>query len=437
MAARGRDRCRTGCDAGAVSETGEGREGSAERSQEQPRILRTLLTSQVLGSLGTGAATSLGSIIAYQVTSSEALAGISRTVALLSTAAFGVPLAMLAVRRGRRPALTLGYGLSFLGAVLQVLAIARSSLVILVLGLAIFGAGQAAALQARFAATDLEAPDRRTRSLSLVVWATTVGVVLGPNLVLPGEPLGRLLGLPPIGGPYVITAAAMLAATLVVWFRLRPDPLVRAGGVHAGGGRGPGLPLRVVLGRVMADPLPRFAFWATVLNHMVMVVVMTMSAVHLTNQQHALTLIGLTISLHTLGMYAFSPLVGRLAERFGMVRCLLFGQGLNAVALTLCFLAGGSMTLIAVGLFLLGLGWSFGMVSGSALLTRTVDPEVRTQAQGATDTFMSLFAALGAGAAGPVMAGFGFAWLSVVSLICLLPILALATRLPRVRGSEL
>ena len=409
---------------------------SEGRDLEQPRILRTLLTSQVLGSLGTGAATSLGSIIAYQVTSSEALAGISRTVALLSTAAFGVPLAMLAVRRGRRPALTLGYGLSFVGAVLQVLAIARSSLLILVLGLALFGAGQAAALQARFAATDVEAPDRRTRSLSLVVWATTVGVVLGPNLVLPGEPLGRALGLPPIGGPYVITAAAMLAATLVVWFFLRPDPLVRAGGVQApGGGDTPSPGLRVVLGRVMADPLPRFAFCATVLNHMVMVVVMTMSAVHLTNQQHALTLIGLTISLHTLGMFAFSPIVGRLADRFGMVRCLLFGQGLNAVALTLCFLAGASMTLIAVGLFLLGLGWSFGMVSGSALLTRTVDPRVRTQAQGALDTATSLFAAIGAGAAGPVMAGFGFAWLSVVSLICLLPILALATRLPRVRGS--
>lgn len=408
---------------------------SAGRDLHQPRILRTLLASQVLGSLGTGAATSLGSIIAYQVTSSEALAGLSRTVALLSTAAFGVPLAMLAVRRGRRPALTLGYGLAVIGAVLQVLAIARGSLLVLIAGLALFGAGQAAALQARFAATDREAEGRRTRSLSLVVWATTVGVVLGPNLVLPGEPVGRALGLPPIGGPYVITAVAMLAATLVVWLLLRPDPLADTDAARAE--RGPSQPLRVVLGRVMADPLPRFAFWATVLNHMVMVVVMTMSAVHLSNQHHELKLIGLTISLHTLGMYAFSPLIGRLAERFGMVRCVLIGQGLNAAALTLCFTAEGSMTFIATGLFLLGLGWSFGMVSGSALLSRSVDPSVRTQAQGTTDTAMSLFAAFGAAAAGPVMHSFGFAWLSVVSLCCLLPILVLALRLLRIPRHEL
>ncbi|NNG19110.1 MFS transporter [Naumannella sp. ID2617S] len=404
------------------------------RDPDQPRILRTLLGAQVLGSLGTGAATSLGSIIAYQVTSSETLAGISRTVALLSTAGFGIPLALLAVRRGRRPALGLGFGLACLGAVLQVLAIAASNLLVLVAGLMLFGAGQAAGLQARFAATDLERDDRRTRSLALVVWASTVGVVLGPNLVLPGEPIGRALGLPPIAGPYVITAVAMLAASGVIWWALRPDPLVRAGGLGEAT-RTPSLPLRSVLGRVWADPLPRFAFCATVLNHMVMVVVMTMSAVHLHNHHHELKLIGLTISLHTLGMFAFSPLVGQLAERFGMVRTQLVGQGLNGIALIFCFLAGDSLGMIMAGLFLLGLGWSFGMVSGSALLSRSVDPAVRTQAQGSTDTAMNFCAAFGAAAAGPVMHAFGFAWLSVLSLCCLLPIVWLAARL-RLSGAD-
>lgn len=403
------------------------------RHPAQTRILWVLGLAQVLGGLGVGISNSMGSIVAYQVTDDEALAGISRTVALLSAAAFGVPLALLAVRRGRRASLGLGWSMSVLGAVLLIFALAQRSLMLLVLGLVAFGAAQAGNLQSRFAAADLEEPSRRTRSLSLIVWATTVGTVLGPNLAAPGEPIGVALGIPPIGGTYVMGGVALAAAAATIFVGLRPDPLLTAQELHRETTGAPRVHARMaeVVRRVWARPRSRFAFVGTILNQMVMVTVMTMSAVHLHTHGHGLKVIGLTISLHTLGMFAFSPLVGMFADRFGRVTGVLVGQAINAAALVFCFFAGPSMTMTMVGLFLLGLGWSFGMVSGSALLSESVDDDLRTQAQGTTDTLMNFFAAFGAGAAGPVQAHWGFSSLSLLSLCCLLPIVLLGVRLAR------
>lgn len=388
--------------------------------------------AQVLGGLGIGISNSMGSIVAYQVTDSEALAGLSRTVALLAAAAFGVPLALLAVRRGRRAALGVGWSLAVAGAALLTVALAQRSLALMLAGLVAFGAAQAGSLQSRFAAADLEEPTRRTRSLSLIVWATTVGVVLGPNVAAPGQLVARWLRLPDIAGTYVIGGFALAAAAVTILVGLRPDPLLTAQDLHrqATGAPRQQARLAVVVGRVWGRPRSRFALVATVGNQMVMVTVMTMSAVHLHTHGHGLTAIGLMISLHTLGMFAFSPLVGWYADRRGKVTGVLTGQALNVVALVCCFFAGPSVLLTTTGLFLLGLGWSFGMVSGSALLSESVDDDLRTQAQGTTDTLMNFFAAFGAGVAGPVQAVWGFSWLSVVSLACLLPIIVLGVRVP-------
>lgn len=394
----------------------------------QRRTLRVLTGAQMMGSLGVGAATSMGSIIAYQVTDNEAMAGISRTVALLGAAGFGVPLAMLAVRRGRRFALSLSMLGGVAGAALQILAVAHRSLWLLIAGLLVYAVAQAGGYQARFAATDLEQHERHTRSLALVVWMSTIGTVLGPNLAAPGEVLGAVLNVPPIAGAYVIAGGAFAGAWLILFTGLRPDPLLEAQRHEAAAVGGPGVQhgIRQVIGEVLARPTSRFAFVAVILNHMVMVTVMTMSAVHLHNHGHSLRIVGLTISLHTLGMFAFSPIVGRLADRYGRAKMIVTGQLINACALVLCFLAGPSVGLTMAGLFLLGLGWSFGMVSGSALLSDSVRPGLRTQAQGATDTSMSFFAAFGAGVAGPVQAAFGFSWLSVISMCCLVPVFVLA-----------
>lgn len=403
---------------------------SVTRHPAQRRILRVLGLAQVLGGLGVGISNSMGSIVAYQVTDSESLAGVSRTVALLAAAGFGVPLALLAVRRGRRAALGLGWSLAVGGAVLLTAALAYRSIALMVAGLIAFGAAQAGNLQSRFAAADLEEPARRTRSLSLIVWATTVGVVLGPNVAAPGEYVAGWLGLPGIAGTYVIGGVALAAAAVTILVGLRPDPLLTAQELHRSttGAPRPSARLGEVVARVWALPVSRFAMVGTILNQMVMVTVMTMSAVHLHTHGHGLRVIGLMISLHTLGMFAFSPLVGAYADRVGKIAGVLTGQALNAAALAFCFFAGPSVTLTTIGLFLPGLGWSFGMVSGSALLSGSVDDDLRTQAQGTTDTLMNFFAALGAGVAGPVQHVWGFAWLSVISLACVVPIVVLGLR---------
>lgn len=405
----------------------------------QRRTIGVLSSAQVFGSLAVGVSTSFGSIVAYEVTESEALAGMSRTVALLGTALFGIPLAALASRFGRRPALSLGWMAAAVGGVLQTAAIMWHSLALLVVGLLVFSIGGAAGFQARFAGADLAEPRHRTRDLSFIMWMTTVGVVVGPNLVGPGRWIASWSGLPPMAGLYTITCVAGILAAAVVFVGLRPDPLRLATELaalepaeHPGSGDGgepiPGhaITMREVCRRVLALPAARFALIACALNHVVMVVVMTMTAVFMREEHHGLEVIGISISLHTLGMYAFSPLVGLLADRIGRRRTVVTGALISFVSLLAAMLGQHSWWWLTVGLFGLGLGWSLAMVAGSALLSASVPQSIRARAQGLSDTSNGLVAAAGAGISGPVMAAFGFGWLTALSMALLVPIVVLA-----------
>lgn len=392
----------------------------------QRRTMVVLLTAQVLGGLGIGAGVAMGSLLAEQVTDDEALAGISRTMSTLGTAAFAVPLVLLAARLGRRVALTTGWVLAVFGAALLVGSVVTSSLVLLMAGMVAFGAGQAANLQSRFAATDLALPSARARSLSVVVWATTVGTVLGPNLAGPGEALASRFALPGIAGPYLIGSVGLVLGAAATWWGLRPDPLRLARELgHGHGSQAPRLRLPAMLTLVARLPVLRTALLVVVLNQTVMVTVMTMAPVHMAHHAMTLPMVGFSLSLHTLGMFAFSPVVGWLADRIGEIRTILIGTAISMASLVFCFFAGGSMVLITVGLFLLGLGWSFGMVAGSALLTHASPDHIRTQVQGVSDTTMNLVAALGAAAAGPVLALWGYSWLSAIAAVVVVVIIVL------------
>lgn len=410
-------------------------QSSADVVRAQRRSVGVLFAAQILGGLGIGAGVAMGSLLAEEVTQDEALAGISRTMSTLGTAAFAVPLVMLAARRGRRFALTTGWALAVIGAATLVssIAVGRStplvSVPLLMVGMLVFGAGQAANLQSRFAATDLAPPRTRARSLSLIVWATTVGTVLGPNLAAPGETVAGWFGLPGIAGPYLIGSVGLVLGALVCWIGLRPDPLLvaRDHTVRASRGRPeePALARGEVVRTIWQLPLLRTALIAVVLNQTVMVTVMTMAPVHMAHHDMTLPMVGFSLSLHTLGMFAFSPLVGMVADRIGEVPTVLLGTVITLVSLGFCFVAGDSMVLITVGLFLLGLGWSFGMVAGSALLTRAAPERIRAQVQGFSDTSMNLVAALGAAAAGPVLALWGYPWLSAIAAVVVVVIIVL------------
>lgn len=401
----------------------------------QHRTMQTLVITQIVGGVGVGAAASIGALLAQAVAHSETYAGLARTASTLGAALFGLPLARLAARHGRRRALGSGWLIAAGGGAILVAAAAAHSITLLIVGMLMFGSGNATNLQSRFAATDLAAPDRRAVALSVAVWATTIGAVAGPNLAGPGGAVGTALHLPRLAGGFAISAVCLFLAGLVLIARLRPDPLLTARRheprvVSAAGGRAEP-EVTTVLRLVWSHTPARLAFVAIVLGNTVMAAIMTMTPVDMADHGASLTIVGITISGHVLGMFGFAPVVGWLSNRLGRVPVLVLGQAIFVISAVLAGAAHGSVALVSAGLFLLGLGWSFAVVAGSALLGESVPADVRPVAQGAADTTMNMVAAVAAGVSGPLMAAIGFSGLNVIAGILVIPVLLL---LPTVAG---
>jgi MFS family permease len=351
-----------------------------------------------------------------------------------------VPLSRISDRAGRRAGLAAGYAVAVIGALVTVVAAALSSLWLLMAGLFAFGAATACGLQARYAAADLATPERRGRSLALVVWATTIGSVLGPNLAEPGAELGVRIGLPALGGAFVLSAAVFVVVAAAFLVLLRPDPLLLARRLGGTGiqPRARGATSRAVRA-VWATPTGRLGLTAIVVSHAVMVGVMVMTPVHMDHAGGApgttLRVIGLVISVHVAGMYLFSPLVGLLADRAGRpVTVALAGLLLLAATATAGTAAPGAAVQLGIGLLLLGLGWSCGLIAGSTLVTESVAPALRPTAQGGTDLLMGLGAAVAGLAGGPLLAVGGFGLVAAVSAALVLPLAVVSAHVAR--GSQ-
>jgi MFS family permease len=388
----------------------------------QRRTVWVLSIGQVLGGLAFGATVSLGAVLAAEISGDEAFSGLAAAGVTLGTAALAIPLATFARRWGRRVALTTGMAIALVGVVLVVLAVSLESFALLLLAFGLVGAGQAANLQTRFAAADLATDATRGRDLSLVVWATTIGAVLGPNLTGPGEAVGEAVGMPPLTGPYLFTVIAQLLAIALYLIWLRPDPLLLAQRVVAHGRRSSGPSIAKPDQPVVA----RYAIFAIAAAHGVMVSVMAMTPVHLLHHGASLTVIGLTISLHIAGMFALSPVFGILSDRLGRVPTILIGQVLLAAALVTASFGQASTTFVTVALVLLGLGWSASTVAGSTLLTEASSESLRTKRQGRSDLIMSLVGAFGAIVAGLVLAWIGYGGLALVVGIAVIATAALS-----------
>jgi MFS family permease len=399
-----------------------------DASAVQRRTVGVLSGSVALAGLGVTVGITVGGLLARDVAGTDSASGLGQTAGVLGSAVIAVPLARISDRAGRRAGLAAGYVVAVVGAVVAVVAAALSSLPLLMLGLFAFGAATACGLQARYAAADLAVPERRGRDLSLVVWATTVGSVLGPNLAGPGADLGRSLGLPALGGAFAVSAVVFGLVALGVLTLLRPDPLLlarRLGGSAAGVRRrgATGSAVRAV----WASPGGRLGLTAVVVSHAVMVGVMVMTPVHMGHaggpEGTTLRIIGLVISVHVAGMYFFSPLVGWLADRAGRRATVAVGGGLLLAATALAGTAApGAAVQLGAGLLLLGLGWSCGLIAGSTLVTESVAVDLRPTAQGGTDLLMGLGAALAGVVGGPLLAIGGFGLVSAVSAALVLPL---------------
>ena len=383
----------------------------------QEKTVKVLATAQVLNGVGVAGTVAAGSLLVASITNSETLAGLAQTSSVLGAAALALPLARLTSRGGRRLALSVGLIAGVIGSLLAILGGSRENIYLMLTGTFLVGAASAAGYQARFAAIDLATSEKRAKQLSFVVWGSTIGAVSGPNLMEPSGNLAESFGLPRLTGPYLISAVTLALAVLVIQLFLRPDPYLTAA-KDSGAANLPRIKTKVALKHIRSNSRASFAIAAIAIGHIAMVAVMVMTPVHMAHVDVTLTIIGLVISVHVLGMYAFSPLVGALTDRLGRLRVIQIGVAiLLSSALISGFARADDAITLGIGLFLLGLGWSCTLIAGSALLTESVAPEFKSTSQGASDLVMNLSGASGGAIAGVVIATLSYGWLCLLSAI--------------------
>ena len=388
------------------------------------RIRRALIAGQVLAGIGLGSAVSVGSLLAAHIAGGESAAGLAVTMSTLGAAVAAIPLARVAMLRGRRRALTLGASIAILGGSLIIVAGGLMSLPLVLLGLMGLGVGSAVNLQARFAVTDYSTAENRGRDLSMVVWATTVGAIIGPNLNGIGVILGEALGMPELTGPFIFTVAAQLAAASMYWW-----------------GMGPNIPTVTVTraAATTAAKLSRavpFAIAVIGLGHATMAGVMAMTPVHLVHDGASVGEASFVISLHVAGMYALSPVFGILSDKIGRVPVLILGQVVLAISLAITALFPTDHAMVTIGLILLGLGWSANTVAGSALIGELSQGPKRLTIQGRSDAAMSASGALAGVLAGPAVTALGYSGLSVASFAFVASAVALIVLIITLRSRE-
>jgi MFS family permease len=390
-------------------------------TQLQNKVVKTLATAQVLSGVGVAGTVAAGSLLVSSITDSETLAGLAQTSAVLGAAALALPLARLTAKGGRRLALSVGYIAGVIGSIFAITGGAQRNIFLMLIGTFLVGAASAAGYQARFAAIDLATSETRAKQLSFVVWGSTIGAVTGPNLMEPAGNLAEGFGLPRLVGPYMISATTLLFASVVILIFLRPDPYLIANKENLE--RSKKGSTKLALKHIGNNPKALFAILSIAVGHVAMVSVMVMTPVHMAHVDVSLTIIGLVISVHVLGMYAFSPLVGSLSDRFGRVRIIQIG----ILTLLLSTIISGKAQAddaytLGVGLFLLGLGWSCTLIAGSTLLSESVSAEFKASSQGASDLVMNLAGAGGGAIAGVIIGTLSYGWLCLAAAI---PVLAL------------
>ena len=399
----------------------------------QRRTLGLLFIAQIISGIAITVGGSVGALLAAEI-ASVAVSGFAQSASVIGAALFAVPAATIVNRHGRRPSLAAGYAVATAGALLIVLAAMRGSIPLLFAGFFLLGGATAANFQGRYAAVDLAPAELRGRHLSLIVWATTLGAVVGPSFAAVAGATLDDYGIPTLAGPFVFSAALFLVAMLLLLAFLRPDPAVVARSVlarDAPAADARGIGMREALRVVWSLPAARLGVTSMAVGHTVMVGVMAMTPVHIRSAgheaAHTLRIVGLVLSFHIAGMFAFSPVFGWLTDRLGRRPVIAVGIALLLGACALAGLAGHQQVLLTTALMLLGLGWSATVVAGSTLLSEAVPPELRPSAQGLSDLVMGLAGAVAGALSGIIVEGWGYPTLTIVAALATLPLMGLVT----------
>jgi MFS family permease len=400
----------------------------------QRRTLRLLFVTQIISGIGVAVGASVGALLAADL-AGVGVSGLAQSAVVIGTALFAVPATAIVDRRGRRPSLAAGYLVAAAGAIIVVFAAMRGSIPLLFLGFFLFGGATTAGLQARYAAVDLAPAALRGRHLSLIVWATTIGAVAGPSLAPLAGKLVAEYGVPTLAGPYFFSALLFGLATLLLLLFLRPDPLVVArsaiGHPSSPTSNAPRPGMRAALRFVTSHPSARLGVSAMAVGNLVMIGVMAMTPVHIKgaghDAAHTLGIVGLVLSFHIAGMFAFSPVFGWLTDRLGRRPVIFAGIALLLAACALAGNAGHDPAWLAGGLMVLGLGWSATMVAGSTLLSESVPVELRASGQGLSDLVMGLAGALAGAISGVIVAAWGYSMLTLLAALATAPLIALVS----------
>ncbi|MER7792704.1 MFS transporter [Streptomyces sp. NPDC097640] len=411
------------------SAPGAGTTGAASdifnAAQAQRRILRVLVASQILSGAGLAAGVTVGALLAQDMLGTTSLAGLPSGLFTAGSALAAVAVGRISQARGRRPGLAAGYFTGAIGSAGVITAAVLDNPALLFIALFVYGAGTATNLQARYAGADLAHPNHRARAVSTVLVATTLGGVAGPNLAAPTGDLAETLGIPSLAGPFLLSGAAYALAALVLAVRLRPDPLLMARTVAAeqsGSSATDASPATdpahegrgsVVLGALVM-----------ILTQLVMVAIMTMTPVHMHDHGHGTAASGLVIAVHIGAMYLPSPVTGWLVDRYGRLKvAAASGLTLLAAGILAAIAPDDSVALLALALALLGLGWNFGLVSGTAIITDTVPLATRAKTQGMVDVSIAIAGATGGLTSGIVVATTSYPILALTGGVLALAIL--------------
>lgn len=369
----------------------------------QKRTLRTVLASQIAGGVGIVSGYTVTALLAFELTGSATWAGLSAAANSIGSAAAAFPLAKYASRVGRRPAMRTGYIIASAGAFVAMISAIAGWFFLLPLGVLGIGAGTATNLSARYAASDLVPPEKRARTIGLIVWATTIGSGTGSLVSLSVlDPMGQRIGLPNFAGSFMAAALLFLIAGAIIEFRLRPDPLILAGGVGLPGQ--PRLPFATSMRLILAVPPARLAVIALMVSQATMVSTMTMTPLHMSEAGQSGTAISVMLFSHVLGMYLLAPLIGLLTDTIGRTPMIFLAGLIGAVGAVWAGLSPGEDFFgLTGGMTLTGIGWCFGVIAASGLLTDSFPVHQRASVQGAGDLCMAAFGALAGIVAGTIV----------------------------------